>query len=1234
MSRLSPPPGALPFLDEEARIDALCDEFEAEWQQGRRPPLESYLGRMSGPVHCELLRALLRVELEYRHAAAERPALEEYWGRFPGYRVLIRDVFEERAAGGGACPPLHGWLADLLDTPALAPRATPAGRPFPAPALPAAAPGTSSMTPTEPWAPSGHGGHDAGCPVRRPPAAGLPAIPGYVILGLMHQGGMGVIYLAEQVRLNRVVALKMIRAQWADDDCFRARFDAEAAAVAALKHPHIIQIYDKGEHQGQVWFAMEYVPGGTLQDRLARALFSPRQAAELVEVLARAVHVVHGEKIVHRDLKPANILIAADGTPKIADFGLVKWLDAPGGLTHYRELVGTPCYMAPEQVASVKAVGPGTDVYALGVILYEILTGRPPFRGPTSLETLKQVLLQEPPRPGRLRKLPRDLETICMKCLEKDPRKRYRSAEELADRLRLFLDGRPIPDRPPSSLGRLGKWARRRPAAATLVAVTLLALGLSAYIGWQVWQGRHRLGQARQTVAAALAHVERLLAGDEWRAARDKLPEPKALLDREPVLAEEFAEAFGRLRRAVERRASAEAAREKSRAAHAEFKRFVNEGLVNAADFAGLELPGQRARAAAAARKALGLFGMDRDGATAPVLVASHFAPAEREDIAADCYTLLALLADAPAGAGTPGLRARAEALRRALPPRWQVLDSLVEGVRSYRANRFAAALGHFETIATRRPDFFWAHYLGAVCHLRCRRADRARDSLTTCAALARKAGGDLVWVYLLRGVAHGELGKAARVPDTAARYFAAAAEDFRHADGLLPPDSEGENRDARYVLLVNRAAVSALEGRDDRAVPDLQAAVRLRPELFHAHRGLARVHQDRGRYAEALAAYGRALERQPDLALLHYERGELHCAWQQARARDGCARSAGVVGAAAAGPLAMLPPLVPGPTGPRGAVTLAGFTAAPSPAQGPDLSAALRDFDRAVKLYEGNEAPTPTEQRLLAEAHLARGKLLSRRGRWQDALAAFAEAARLRPSLAVAARWRAYLLQRQGQYREAVAAYDTYFQSGGPAAADVYEARGVCRQRLGDYLAAAADFTRALALDPARPEALRARGWIGLLTGNPEQALRDFEAALARDAADGDNYAGRGLARAQLGRHREALEDAEQAWARGPQTARHLYKSARVFAWLCAGKGARPGQELSRAQHASCEKRAVDLLCEALAVQATAAERSKFLRLIFAEDAILAPVRRHPGLERLAREYRQIASASAGQGR
>jgi tetratricopeptide (TPR) repeat protein/predicted Ser/Thr protein kinase len=334
-----------------------------------------------------------------------------------------------------------------------------------------------------------------------PPLDGtdLPQVPGYEVEAVLGRGGMGIVFQARHLRLNRPVALKMVLDGAYADPLDRARFQREAAAAAAIQHPNIVQVYDVGESNGRPFFTMEYIEGGSLAKRLAGTPQLPQHAAQLLAILAGAVQAAHDNGIVHRDLKPANVLLNADGVPKISDFGLARRLAGEAGITRTGAAVGTPSYMAPEQArGEPDAVGPAADVYALGAILYELLTGRPPFRAATAVETVQQVITQEPAPPSRLNdKVPRDLETICLKCLQKEPGWRYASAAALADDLRRFGAGRPIQARPVGWGEQLWRWGRRNPTATALLATALALVGLVSGGGvWIVQQRAERKAEA------------------------------------------------------------------------------------------------------------------------------------------------------------------------------------------------------------------------------------------------------------------------------------------------------------------------------------------------------------------------------------------------------------------------------------------------------------------------------------------------------------------------------------------------------------------------------------------------------------------------------------------------------------------------------------------------------------------------------------------------------------------
>ncbi len=486
---------------------ALLDQC-ARWPRGERVLAEVYLAEHPGlRADVEAALDLIGNEMLLRREIGERVELEEYLGRFPEWTAQIRDLFEVERAIQDAAPPAPTWRREA-----------------------ATSPGFITPRPAE--------------------SAALPAVPDYEILGELGRGGMGIVYKARQMKLNRVVALKVIRTGRQAEPDELTRFRAEAAAVARLQHPNIVQIFEIGEHQGQPYIALEFVGGGSLDQKLHGAPQPARQAAQFVETLARTVQHCHELGIVHRDLKPANVLLAqmqksecrmqngegekeqssassafhsafcilTSALPKIADFGLAKHLDADRGHTRSGAIVGTPSYMAPEQAdGKTRQATPAVDVYALGAILYELLTGRPPFLGETAYDTMAQVLSQEPVPPSQIiAKLPRDLETICLKCLRKEPKSRYASAERLADDLARFLADEPIEARPVSQAERFWRWCRRNPplalATGLALAALLATLGISVLFGLHGKRSAEQIREEQERTATALVESRRLSA--------------------------------------------------------------------------------------------------------------------------------------------------------------------------------------------------------------------------------------------------------------------------------------------------------------------------------------------------------------------------------------------------------------------------------------------------------------------------------------------------------------------------------------------------------------------------------------------------------------------------------------------------------------------------------------------------------------------------------------------------
>ncbi len=490
--------------DGSPELQTLLERQVDAWLSGERLEVEALLAEYPSFRDDEKVFALVCNEIALREGVGETPSQEEYRARFPQFESRLRSRFfssgEQSLLPQPAAPsrpvapqPSAEPVETLPVAPALKPPST---RPTASKGKPEEA-AEESLTGTVPT--------DA------------QNVPGYEILGELGRGGMGVVYKARQLSLNRVVALKMILGGGHATTDDLERFRLEADAVGRLKHPNIVQIFDIGERDGLPYFSLEFVEGGTLDRKLNRMAMTPTQAAETVELLARAMQTAHDKGIIHRDLKPGNILLTREGIPKIADFGLAKQLHSDSGRTQSGSAVGTPSFMSPEQAEGrLEDLGPATDVYSLGAILYCSLTGRPPFKGATAVETMAQVINEEPLAPSRLqRKVSRDLETICLKCLAKSPRKRYDSAAQLADDLRRYLNGEPIHARAMGRAEQLWRWCRRHPVPASLLLTVIVG---SAFGMWYL----SRLSQevvrssALESAAQQTEMLERL--GDFYSA--------------------------------------------------------------------------------------------------------------------------------------------------------------------------------------------------------------------------------------------------------------------------------------------------------------------------------------------------------------------------------------------------------------------------------------------------------------------------------------------------------------------------------------------------------------------------------------------------------------------------------------------------------------------------------------------------------------------------------------------
>jgi serine/threonine protein kinase/tetratricopeptide (TPR) repeat protein len=979
---------------------------------------------------------------------------------------------------------------------------------------------------------------------------GAPAFPGYVLGKRLGRGGMGVVYQATQRALKRPVALKMIRADRHVDPAQLGRFRVEAEALGRLRHPHVVQIYEIGESGGVPYFSLELLEGGTLAERLDGAPMSPRPAAELTVTLARTMAAVHRVGIVHRDLKPSNVLFDAAGTPKVTDFGLAKRLeDEEGeGQTISGQVMGTPSYMAREQaLGQTTRIGPPADIYALGAILYEMLTGRPPFRAPSSMETLGQVIFDEPVRPSRLQpRVPRDLETIGLKCLAKSPARRYATGDDLADDLERFLAGRPIRARPTPVWEHAAKWARRRPATATLlalgvtVAIGVLALGLRHHAEREraATQESLRIADRRGQSDKILDRAQACLDEKRWTEGRYILSNLLTSLQAEPRLADVSRRARTLLEK-VERGIETERVEREELRRLDHFVDLRNAAHFHATRFNGLDLLENNLQATrVAARGALGVFGVPGPGdAWSLSRLPASLSPRQRTEIVDGCYELLLVLAEAvaevlpgedPAAQADRGLRVLDQAARlRSEPTRayhlrraaclvrkhdetgaarartaaerlrsTTTLDHFLDGRESFQQGRWSLAVREFETVLRLQPDHFWAQCLAAICALKTSQPATAKIGLSVC--LQREP--DFAWLYILRGFAAGQsaaqLLAAAKTLPTQDRslqggaeiQFDAALEDYRAAMDRL---ERKPNNVLRYALLVNRGLLQSQRGTLDEAVADFQEAIRLNDRQYEACAGLAQIYARQKKWDESIEQFTRAIALRPGWSPLYRGRAEV----QQERDDS-------------------------------------------SPAH---REAALGDLEAAIE----HEEPGNT---VLASDHTRRGALLRGSQRFDAALEACDAALEIVPDYDQAHRLRVMVLLDLKRDDEVIRDCDGALAQGKPWA-DIHEIRGLARAGRGDFAGAIEDYSQALAQRPGQPRVLCSRGQAYLVSDAPRLALRDFDEALRLDAASGEAHGGRGLALARLGDHRGAIAAAEESLRHDPAGARRTYNAARVYA-------------------------------------------------------------------------------------
>jgi serine/threonine protein kinase/Tfp pilus assembly protein PilF len=795
-------------MDDSKHISELCEDQRRCWAGGDPVPVETYLRqRPALAADREAVLDLIYNEIYLRTEKGDRPQLDEYLRRFPHLADELHLQFDVHMA--------------LESDPVTRPTALDYG-------------------------------HQAEHAITASPGRG-DRVPGYDILGELGRGGMGVVYRARDRELKRLVALKMILAGPHAGAGELARFRAEAEALARLQHPNIVQIHGVDVHDGCPYFSLELVEGESLKKHLEAGPLAFDRAAELAEALARAMHYAHQQGVVHRDLKPANVLLQNaecrlqidDGIPhsaicnlqsailKITDFGLAKFLDADGSSTTSGAFLGTPNYTSPEQAAGrAEAIGPATDIYAIGAVLYEMVTGRPPFQGLTPMATLEAVQTEEPLPPRQFRQeVPRDLEAICLKCLAKNPGERYLTALELADDLQRYRSGDAVRARPIPAWRRWLRSLRRRPVLrALLVLSAVLVPVLAAQQAWQ-WERGRRL-RAREKY-------------EEFFQRRDDVF---------------FHGAFGTMYSDSDATRQLQETRTAAQQALALVNLQVEPDTPLLYDPDWTEAEREQVRSGCYQLLLVLADAVSKPESTEP--------PRSPHESAAAALAILQRAAQIGTPTHVYHLRrfryltqvGQVEEARQAWAqaqrlPAAALIDHLCIGADLLRDGKVSQAMAAFDKASREQSSDFWSRFFLGHCQLHLNQAANARETFTAC--LDRQPTS--VWAYVMRAEANQQL-----------RAFDEAEADYQDALKLKPSE------DARYYLFVSRGRTRLQRGQCPEARSDLEQAHASKPDHYEACMYLARACRKEGKTAEAADWLDQARQRRvPDVKLAGYRAEE-----------------------------------------------------------------------------------------------------------------------------------------------------------------------------------------------------------------------------------------------------------------------------------------------------------------------------------------------------------------------
>jgi tetratricopeptide (TPR) repeat protein/tRNA A-37 threonylcarbamoyl transferase component Bud32 len=994
-------------------------------------------------------------------------------------------------------------------------------------------------------------------------------IANYEILGELGRGSMGVVYKARQLGLNRLVALKMVLAGAHADREQLARFSLEAEAVAGLHHPNIVQIYEVGAHDDLPYFSLEYLDGGSLAAKLEGKPQPPGEAARILETLASAMACAHKQGIIHRDLKPANVLLTREGVLKITDFGLAKRLEGASSQTKSGSLLGTPSYMAPEQASGQSAeVGPLSDQYALGAVLYEMLTGRPPLVGTTMLETLELVKNKDPLPPSQLQPgVPRDLETICLKCLQKEPARRYASTEALIEDLHHFLAGEPIRARPISHPERAWRWCKRNPKIAALCAVIALLLLTAGTALSALWINRARAERATQERAARDQQAideTRKLTGDRLEQAcaaistGDIQRAGTLLISTDPLL--ESAEQLQELRAQLAMlRGQIEV--------YGEFKKLLDNarfasrfGSLHQKELAQkycrdlIELDEQlRERTG---RGAVGLPPLDAEqqklfqedrfevyliAAMLELDLASNAAPAAKEQAArralewlnradqvlpglrvtyvnrAQCRGILGLKAESEADVK----RAQATKPTSAIDHFWHGYAHHLRAIAARQKGDLKGAqdfyrqeIAEYAALLELRPDHFWGYFNWANTQVELGNLRDAVIGYTACTRIRP----DFPWPYNNRATIHLNL-----------REFEQALQDYNTALRHNPDYAEA---------YASRGLVHFKLGRPDPALADMQRAIALNPDYTATYEYRAEVYAQQKKYPEALADYQRLLGLSSDKRAVYLKMADVHHAMGNCEAAvNDCTQALAA--------------------NPKNANTLykrAGFQVvckkyvqavqdysavldlvpkALEPRQDrakvnwlflKDFDASLADWEELTKLYPKNP-----------ESYFGIGAIKLGRRQYDEAQAALEKAIELKLDYTVDTL--AQVVYWKGDPEGALKVINPLAEKLPAQYPETLNVRGDIYRALGRLDDAARDYQRLIALKPELVETYVSLALVYEKQGKPELAKECFEKLVAANPNSAPAYLRRGVYRRTRGEFEAAREDCVRARAKDPKS-------------------------------------------------------------------------------------------------